>query len=110
MNNITLDDLDRVLQLVLKLLVPQLNNHLNDGVPLPPLQPFFNLSKSELTLFDRYMRIDFNPEPCKQHFSEAIRQSYAKIQADIAKRRLLARAQASDGTSYPTLKWLLREA
>lgn len=73
-----------VFQMLFKFLIPQLNNHLNDGIPLPPLEPFFSFKKSELNLLDRYIRIDINPEPCKEVLEERIQKMMYRVREAIA--------------------------
>lgn len=63
--NVTMDELNSLVNTLMKLAIPQINNWLNEGIALPPIGGLFNLSKSEVTLLPQYVRVDFNPEPIK---------------------------------------------
>lgn len=88
-----IDDVNTLFNTLFRVAIPQINNLLNDGLPIPPIKPV-DLSKSGLALLDRYIRIDFNPEPSKEGMKEfapiianKLIESYRKVQSVHAVRR-----------------------
>lgn len=66
---ISLTNLVTLIQTLLKLFIPQINNFLNDGIRIPSIGKFFSFSKSKLFIIDKYIKIYINPEPVSEFFS-----------------------------------------
>ena len=102
--NVTVDGLNRLFNTLLKLVIPQVNNYLNDGIPVPPLEPFFNLSKSEMTLLNQYIRFDFDPEPCKKQLELFFAQAFEGFKVSYAKAKKSRMLQEQSKPVVPS--WL----
>ena len=74
--NVTIDGISRMVNTFLKIVIPQINNHLNDGVPLPSLEPYFSMSRSDMSLMEGYIHIDIDPVPCKALLEELIAREF----------------------------------
>ncbi len=84
------EGLNRLFNTLLALLVPQINNHLNKGVPLPLVEPYFNLSRSEVSLLDQHIRLDFDPEPCAECLEKLAAQLFGMLKESYSNEKSAA--------------------
>ena len=104
MKDVSLDDVNLLFSTIFKLALPQINNMLNDGIRLPLLEPFFNLSTSGLTLLDRYIRLDFNPLPINRGMENLVSLLFHQLTKSYSKLRSKRELRHAQPASLP--KWL----
>lgn len=103
--NVSLDNLNKLLNTLLIILVPQISTNLIDGIKLPLLEPFFSMEKSEMTLLDQYIRFDFNPVPSKKHISELINQILQSMVKSYSEVKNLRRLYEKEKAKIPEWLW-----
>jgi len=84
--NASEEGLDRMINMALKIGIPQINSNLHDGIKLPPLEPFFDLSKCEIAQLDGYIHMDIEPEPIKKSFETLIAKMFIKFKETLYKK------------------------
>ena len=102
--DVKIKDMNSLFNAIFKIVIPQVNAYLGDGIPLPIIKPFFSLSKSELTMLDRYIRVDFTPEPCMERMNEFIELVAGKLVASYKSIMRTRRLKKLKPISMPT--WL----
>lgn len=77
----SIGNLEKTLQLVLALGIPQVNGYLKAGIAVPYIGPFFSLEKSELKIVDRYIKVSVNlaPVPSSREENNAVERVLAKM-------------------------------
>lgn len=93
---ITVEEVNSLFNTLFKLAIPLVNAILREGIALPPLKPFFDLSKSELTMLNHYIRIDFVPIPCKEGFEQLVDLIFHKLIESYRKVKITRQAQKNN--------------
>ena len=104
---VTLEELNSLFSTLFKFVIPQINTILKEGIPLPPIEPFFDLSKSELTLLDQYIRVDFTPVPRPKFIYEFISQAIQKLSKMYKKTQVSRQLRQQRPKSMP--EWIKAE-
>ena len=102
--NLSIEEVNILFRTLFRLALPQINNLLNDGIRLPLIEPFFNLSSSALTLLDRYMRLDFNPVPIAKGMERLVALLFQHLTRSYSKLAIRRQLRLAQPTTLP--KWL----
>jgi hypothetical protein len=103
LKDVTIDDVNILFNALFKLVLPQINTLLNDGIKIPPV-PFFDLSKCTMTLKPRYLFLDIEPEPVKKDFEKHINFAFHKLAGAYKKFSAVSKLRKEKPASMP--EWI----
>jgi len=98
---VSIEEVNILFNTIFKIVIPQINTLLNDGIRIPPM-PFFDLRNCSLTLKPNYMFLDIEPEPVKQDFEKYINLALKKLGESYKKVIAISKLRKERPASMPT--------